>query len=308
MTRSLALRLTQSPSRGFVTVILLLGTFAGSWAFIFGRMAQLENIPTSAIIAFRMVLGTLMLTPLVLRRHGDELRQLNGNDLLFAGGAGFWLALHLILGFSSLEHTSVLVSTMLVGMSPLWIALAEATLLRTRLSQLVWIGLFLTLSGSTIIALASGRDFSLGDNPGLGILLCIGASLAGAAYAISGRSSRKKMSFLPYLWLVFLLGSIVSLLLVTVTHAPMTGFSGKGYLALILLTIFPQVIGHLVFNYALRHLPATYCSVIGQTGMIEAGILAMLLFHEVPGPLLIPGSIAVIVGITLVNLAKTRGD
>lgn len=308
MTRVLALHPAQSPSRGSVTLILLLGTFAGAWAFIFGRMAQEENIPTPAIIAFRMVLGTLILTPFVLRSHSAELRKLNGRDLFFAGSAGFWLALHLILGFSSLEHTSVLVSTVLVGSSPLWIALAEATLLHTRLSQVVWIGLFLTLAGSTVIALASGSDLSLGDNPGLGIALCIAASLTGAAYAIAGRSSRKKMSFLPYLWLVFLLGSIICLLLVIVTHAPMIGFSAKGYFALIMLTIMPQLLGHITYNYALRHLPATYCSVVGQLGMIEAGILAMLLFHEVPGPLLIPGSIAVITGITLVNLGKTHSS
>jgi drug/metabolite transporter (DMT)-like permease len=308
MTRVLALRLSQFPSRGIVTLILLLGSLAGSWAFIFGRMAQDEHIPTASIIAFRMVLGTLILTPFVLRRHSAELRRLSGRDLLFVASAGFWLAMHLILGFASLEHTSVLVSTILVGTSPLWIALAEATLLHTRLGQVVWVGLFLTLGGSVVIALSSGSNIALGSNPGLGVVLAISASLTGAAYGISGRSSRKKMSFLPYLWLIFLLGSIVCVIIVIIGQTPMIGFSAKGYFALIMLTLFPQIIGHVAYNYALRHLPATYCSVVGQVGMIEASVLAVLLFHEIPSALMIPGSIAVIAGITLVNLGKMRGD
>jgi len=37
-----------------------------------------------------------------------------------------------------------------------------------------------------------------------------------------------------------------------------------------------------------------------------SAILAFVIFAEIPGALQLPGSLAIVVGITLVNLAQTR--
>jgi drug/metabolite transporter (DMT)-like permease len=86
------------------------------------------------------------------------------------------------------------------------------------------------------------------------------------------------------------------------------GYSGKAYLAMIMITILPQLFGHITYNYALRHLPATYCSVVGQLGIIIGAVLAFLFFHEVPNALQLPGSAAILMGIGLVNLGQMRSN
>ncbi|MBL8154952.1 MAG: DMT family transporter [Anaerolineae bacterium] len=293
-------------NRWRLQVILLVGTFAGSWASIFGRIAQEEGVPTFILIAFRMTLGFLVLTPFVLRWHQDALKKLSRRDVLVAGAAGFWMATHLVLGFSGLEHTSVLVNGVLGGTLPLWVALLETYVLKTRLNAVIWIGLFLTLGGGVVITLSGSGDLSLGDNPLLGSILSASAAVAGAIYAIIGRGSRERMPFLPYLWMVFIAGSITTLILSGVARYSFTGYSSTAYFALIMLTILPQLIGHSAYNYVLRKLPATYSSVVGQIGIVISAVLAYFLFNEIPHALQLPGSLLILGGITLVNLSSRQ--
>lgn len=286
-------------------MLLLIGTFAGAWAAIFGRIAQQEGIPTPVIIATRMLLGALILTPFVLPTYRAELSRLNRRDLFFTIIAGIWFAVHLLSGFESLKHTSVLVSSVLGGTLPIWVALLETYLLHTRLSRTIWIGLIITLLGGLIITL-SGNASTLGNNPILGAILSIIAAVTGAVYAISGRRSRGKISFLPYLWMVFGIGGITALFVVILNGTTFTGYSSTGYTALILLTLLPQLVGHTVYNFALRRLPATFVSVVSQIGIVFSAVLALLIFHEIPVALQIPGSIAIVAGITLINLSKSH--
>src|SRR5262249_41002307 len=130
--------------------LLLLSTFAGSWAPIFARLAEHEGIPSLYLVAFRQVIATLILTPFVLHYYRAELRKLRRREIAFAAIAGFWFALHLMLGFEGLQHTSVLVSNVLIGTTPLWIALVEVSVLKNHLGKWVWIGLFVTLGGGLI--------------------------------------------------------------------------------------------------------------------------------------------------------------
>lgn len=287
-----------------VQLLLLFGTFAGAWAAIFGRIAQHHGMPTPVIISFRILLSAIVITPIVWKHHRQELLRLNKRDLLIAAGGGFWFGIHLMSGFEALRHTSILVSSVLGGTLPIWVAILEVYVLKARLNRVVWIGLMITLSGGIVITLAGSGDASLGDNPLLGSGLALMAAVAGALYAIVGRRSRDKMSYLPYLWLAFTFGGLTSLSLAVVNGQSMVGYDFTAYLAIILLAIVPQLIGHGVYNYALRQLPATFVSVVGQLGIIISAILAYLFFREIPSILEIPGSIAIIVGITMVNLKK----
>ncbi len=287
-----------------VQLLLLLGTFAGAWAAILGRIAQHHGMPTPVIISFRMLLAALIITPFVWKYHRQELLKLNKRDVLIAAGGGLWFGIHLMSGFEALKHTSVLVSSVLGGTLPIWVAILEVYILKARLNRVIWIGLMITLCGGIIITLAGSVDTSLGDNPLLGSGLALMAAVAGAIYAIVGRRSRDKMSYLTYLWLAFTFGGLTSLSLVVVGGQSMVGYDFTAYVAVILLTIVPQLIGHGVYNYALRQLPATFVSVVGQLGIIISAVLAYVFFREIPSILEIPGSIAIIVGITMVNLKK----
>jgi drug/metabolite transporter (DMT)-like permease len=285
---------------------MFFSAFVGSWAGILGRLAQGEAVPTTYIIAFRQVIGVLVLTPFVFTIYRDSLRHIRKRDLLFAAITGFWFALHLLLGFGSLEYTSILVSSVIGGSSPIWIALAEVFLMRVALGRQVWIGLFITIGGGLLIAVASASDLSLGSNPLLGTLLSLGSALTGAAYALMGRGARKRMRLVPFLWLIFCFATVMTWGLVFIQGIPITGYSANAYVYLLLLVLMAQLFGHLSYNYVLRRVPATITSVMGQLGIVIAAVIAFFLFSEVPTPLELVGSLVIIVGITIVNTGQQR--
>ncbi len=303
------LTLTRVPASWRGHIALFVAVVSGSGAAIFVRFAQHEGVPSPVIAAFRLTLGALILTPYIIQRHQTDLRQMTRREVVFSALAGFWLAVHLTAINLALEHTSVLVSSVLLGTGPLWIALMEVYLLKIHLRNTVWYGLFVALLGGVVIAL-SGNDggITFGHNPVLGAALACVAAVLSAAYAITGRKMRARVAVLPYIWLVFTCASVTSLLMVFFSRASVFGYSLDAYFWLILLTLVPQLVGHGAWNYALGHLTATYISVVGQLGIVISAVIALLIFHEIPGLLQLPGSLAIVVGVTLVNLGQSRPE
>lgn len=292
--------------RWHVQLVMLVSVLTGSTALIFGRLAQQEDIPTFYLVTFRLAFSSLALAPLVFARYGEQMRSLSRRALIFGGLGGLWMALHFNAVFVSIEFTSILVCNVLIGTGPLWVALAEARLLKVPLNKWVWAGLFCTLTGSVVVALSADSGFNLGENPLVGVVLALAGALVAALYTLFGRQARGQMAFVPYLWLIYTSGAVFSLVLVIFSGTPLVGYSAAGYTYLALLTLIPQLVGHSTYNYALRHLPATYVSIFGQLGLVLGAVLAFVVFHEIPGTLQIPGSAAILIGITLVNLGQGR--
>jgi drug/metabolite transporter (DMT)-like permease len=287
-----------------VYALMLFGTFVGAWAPIFGRFAQQEGVSTPVLIASRMILGVLLFAPWVLARHWRDLMNIEWKDLMTTAITGLWMSIHLLAGFEALQHTTILVTNVVGATLPIWIAILEVRILRTRLSRSVWMGLVISLIGGIIFALSGTSDRTLGNNPLLGIILGLVAALAGAIYAIVGRNSRNHISLTTYLWLVFASGAICCTALVAIQRHSFVGYSPEGYFHILALTISAQIIGHGVYNFVLRRLPATFTAVSGQLGSVIAPILAYIFFREVPSLLQIPGAITMLTGIIVVNLGR----
>jgi drug/metabolite transporter (DMT)-like permease len=281
---------------------------AGAWAVIFIRLAQREGIPSLYIGAFRLTLAALILTPYVLRNFQPYIRHLSRSDWLHIIGSGFCMAFLFAAAALALESTSVLIVAVLFSINPLWIALLEMSVLKTSMKRSIWLGLALTLLGSVVITVSGSSGLSLGKNPLLGAGLALAGSLAVALYAIVGRKVRHRIPLAPYMWLVFIVGAVTASLFMLVSGTPLTGYSTRGYLWLALITLLPHLINHLAYNYALRHLSATYCSIFGQLEVLLSVTIAFLLFHEIPGAWQLPGSVAVLLGITLVSLSQPQAD
>jgi drug/metabolite transporter (DMT)-like permease len=279
---------------------------SGAWAVILIRLAQDEGIPSLLIGAFRLTLAALILTPLILRNYRDQVQQLNRSDWLHGGTAGILMALLLATAAVALEHTTVLVTAVLFAINPLWVALLEMFLLKAPMKQSVWLGMGLTLAGSLIIALSGSGNLSLGQNPVLGAALALFGSLAVALYAVVGRKVRHRISLMPYMWLVFVTGAVTAVVILVLSGTAVGGHSAMGYLWLIVITLVTQITSHMSYNYALRHLSATYCSIFGQLEVLVSVALAFLLFSEIPVIWQLPGTIAILVGVAVVSLSSNK--
>jgi len=277
---------------------MLIGVIAVSFAAIFIRLAQKESAPSLVLAAARLSVATLVLTPVVLRRHRAELRAVRRSDLLWAIVSGAVLGLHFATWITSLEYTAVVNSVTLVTTSPLWVALLAPLLLGERLSRATIIGLMLAIGGGVLVGVsASAGDPPTRHDPWLGNGLALVGAVAAAIYLIIGRRLRARWGLLVYIWLVYGVAALLLVAVVIVSGAQVSGLPGTVYLWMILLGLVPQLIGHSSFNYALGYLPAAYVSLVILGEPIGSGLLAMALLEEWPVPLQIAGSALILVGI-----------
>ena len=141
-------------ARHFLPFAILIAILAVSTASIFIRFAQNDGVPSLVIAALRLTFATLILAPLALSKHREELKRLTLNEILLGGFSGIFLALHFATWISSLEYTSVASSVVFVSTGPLWVALLAPMLLKEHLARTAIIGLGLALAGGTIIGLS----------------------------------------------------------------------------------------------------------------------------------------------------------
>jgi len=262
-----------------------LGVLVVSSSSILVRYAQGAGVPSLSIAALRLALAALLLTPLALARAGGEIRGLSRRDFRLALLAGSLLAAHFATWISSLAYTSVASSTVLVTTNPVWIALASMLIFRERMRKGLVLAIGIALAGSALIFFAdSGGGVAGGGvtqpNPLLGNSLALLGALSVSGYFLVGRALRRRLSLLAYIWLIYGSCAIALIAVALIADAPLWGFSAAGWACLLGLALGPQLLGHSVFNWALKHVSATFIALTILGEPIGSSLLALLLFGE----------------------------
>jgi drug/metabolite transporter (DMT)-like permease len=290
-----------------ITLGLVLGggVLAMSSAAVFIRLAQGLGVPSLVIAAYRLSIATLLMSFVAVpRRAWTGYTKLNVKQFGLLIASGLLLGLHFASWITSLGHTSVVSSLVLVSTTPLWVGLLSPLLLREATPRLTWLGMLFAIGGGIIIALAgrsgAGRTTMWGN-----LLALIGAWFM-AGYLMIGRGVRARLPLLSYLWLVY--GSAAVLLVVwsAVSGLRLFGYSPQVWLLMLALGLIPQLLGHSAANYAVRHVSASFVAVIILGEPIGSTVLAMLLLDEWPSGLQIIGGGLILAGIVLASLAEER--
>jgi drug/metabolite transporter (DMT)-like permease len=280
----------------------MLGVAAVSFAAIF---TKLSTAPSLAIAFYRMLFTALLLLPFTLTGSRGEFRTIGGRDLSLALLSGVFLALHFAVWNISLRYTSVASSTVLVTMQPLFVVGLGVVLFREKLSLQAIAGAAVTLVGSIIIG---AGDFQLGGLALRGDLLAFSGALFFAVYVLIGRSLRARLSVLPYVTLVYGAASLVLLLLMAVARTPLYPYHALDWLLFLALAVIPTILGHTVFNWALRYVKAAVVSVSVLGEPVGATILAILVLGEKPGLAQLAGGLVIISGLALFITAAGSRD
>ncbi|TFH33266.1 MAG: DMT family transporter, partial [Anaerolineales bacterium] len=247
--------------------VVMIGILAASTSSIFIRFAQ-QEADSIVIASYRLGLATLILMPWALWRNRVDFTRLQTREWLLTLAAGVCLGAHFGTWISSLAYTNVTSSVVLVQTSPLFVMLLSPLFLQEPPSRRALLGLLLALLGGLAIALSDTWCFpanaiclrmssSARGTALKGDLLAVAGAISGALYLIAGRSSRKTIPLVPYITLVYGIASLTLLTVALISHLPLRGFSRGTYLWFLLLAIFPQLLAHSNYNWALKFLPAT---------------------------------------------------
>lgn len=296
------------PKQNQPVIATLAGILFVSTASVFIRFAQAEA-SSIAIAAARLLIASVVLVPIALIRYRHEWMMLNRKDWFKGFLSGLFLALHFATWITSLQLTSVASSVVLVTTTPLWVAILSPLVLREPIRRSVLIGLLVSVSGGVIVGMGDACEFSQGTlncqaqifngDTMLGNFLALFGAWMAAGYMIMGRQLRKKMNTIPYTAFVYGVAALILLVVVLIRTEPVLGYSGETYLWLLAIGIFPQLLGHSLFNWALKYLSAAYVSLTLLGEPIGTIILAMIILRESPTPIEGVGAVVIMVGIVI---------
>ena len=249
-----------------------------------------------AIAAGRMVLSTLLLAPFALIMYRAELFSLERRDVAIMVGIGAVLATHFSLWIASLELTSVASSVVLVTAHPILVGIVGHFFMDERLSRLNSIGIAIGLLG--VIILTRG-DADAGGDTLYGDLLAFLGGVAAGVYILAGRKTRQRISLPVYAFLVFASCALFLLVAVIVTGTQLFTLPADEWWLFLLMALGPSILGHTMYNWTLRYVPASVVSVSLLGEPVGSSILAALLLSEVPPEFTMIGGAVILVGIVM---------
>ncbi len=271
---------------------------------------RLSTAPALAIAAWRMALATGMMVPVLAVFHRRRGRLFHSNPTQGSAAApmlrsrllsrqvslivlsGLFLAAHFATWITSLSLTSVVHSTVLVTLHPMIVILASAAFLKEPVSSRALLGSVGAVGGAVLLSMGSTIS---GITPTVtGNVLAFLGALAVAAYMVIGRWARRETSASAYNTLVYGTAAAVLFPFALVLGQSIGPFPLREYLLLAALAFFCTILGHGLFNWALRFIPATEVSLAVLLEPVFASLMAAVLFQEIPGPVTVLGAVIIL--------------
>jgi len=259
-------------------IVLLAGVTAVSFAAIFIR---LSTAPPLIISFYRMFFSSALIMLYFIYRGdiGSELKKLRQRDWFLLVLSGLFLSIHFAFWVTSLNHTSVASSVVLVTTQPIFIVLIESIFLGKKPSKGFLLGLIIAGTGSFLIGYGDfhGTQFGL-----MGDLFALMGAVMAAGYFLIGGEVRRRISLLPYIFVVYGFSSVFLLIFCLAADLPLVSYSPYNFGLFLLLALIPTLIGHTSFNWLLSEVKASMIWVTTLGEPIGSSLLAIVFFGEYP--------------------------
>ena len=273
-------------------IMIVVGILGISLSSIFVKYSQ---APSAVTAAWRLLWTVLMLTPVVLGKGAvrRELWQTPKKLVWLSILSGLFLAIHFVLWFESLQHTSVASSTTIVCTEVIWVCLGFCLFLKGKISGKAVLAIGVTLLGSVLIALSDS-----GSGAGLyGDVLALLAAVAVAVYTLIGRVVREKLSTTVYTYMVYTACAAVLVITCLVQGYHLFSFGWSAVIVGLLLAVFSTILGHSIFSWCLKYFSPSFVSASKLCEPVVAAVMAGFLFGELPGWLQVLGGVLILGGV-----------
>jgi len=274
-------------------LLVVLGVAGVSLSAIFVRWS---TAPSLVLAFYRMAMAAILLSPMVLWKNREELKQLTKREWILCVVSGAFLGLHFAAYFESLQWTSIASSVVLVDTEVLFVALGTLLIMRKRLSGRAWLAVALAFGGSVLIAMA---DTAAGPDALRGDMIALSGAFFMAVYTMIGAVCRKRLSTNVYTFLVYSVASVALLVILVAAGTPLTGYGSTNYLTGLGMAVFCTLLGHSVFSWGLKYLPPAFISTVKLLEPVFASIWGLFLFAERPEFPVILGGAVILFGIAL---------
>lgn len=287
---------SNQPGTAGVMAAMGFAVLALAFASIFIIELQRAEVPPAVIAFYRMAIAAVLLLPAGVAFKRREIASLaRGNFAILLVG-GCCLALHFGAWITSLKYIPIATSVVLVNSHPLFVVIASYFFLGERPQRRSLIGTAIGLIGMIVISGGALTDFQVAMK---GDALALLGALAVVGYFIVGRKARARISLLGYVTPLYAVCSVFLLLWVLAEGDSLAPYSASAWTYLAALALVPTIIGHTVFNWAIKHVRPTAISLAFLGEPVAASILALIFFAERPPLVTFLGGALILAGVYL---------
>lgn len=260
-----------------------------------GPLIALSTMPVVTLIFWRNLGGALAIAPFALKHRK------NRDAMPWAALGGFVLAMHFIAFFLAMRLTTVAAGTALVALQPIFAAL----FLRVRgghIPSRAWLGMVVSFSG---VVLISGVDLNISLRSFTGDVAAIISAALAAIYVLIGSKAQQSLETSAYTAICYATCAVTALPIMLIGGFQVWNFNGNEWWLVIGLIVFAQLLGHNMFNSALKRVSPAVVSLIIFFEVPVASVLAIWWLNQTPPIGILPGIILILGGCALVVL-RTR--
>ena len=256
-----------------------------------GPIIAASAMPVPSLIFWRNLGGALIMLPFALK-NGEWKSREERHAILLSSCAGVFLAAHFICFFLAMRFTSVAAGTALAALQPIFTAIYFKTP-GGVIPRRAWGGMFIAFLS---VLLITGIDFQISLRNFAGDMLALlGAALA-AGYMLIGSKAQQKLSTSTYTSACYLTCAITALLIALATGSQFLHFEARQWWLVIGLILGAQLLGHTMFNMALRRVSPVFVALIVFFEVPVSALIAFFWIDQVPPAGIIPGIIGLLVG------------
>ncbi len=232
--------------------------------------------PPAVIGMYRLLFSCVFLLPGLLKSR-ETLMQIRFKDVMLLLLSGIFLGLHFLFWISSLDETTVASSMIITALSPIFVMIGAYFVFRERFSKIQILSMTLALFGTIIVAYG---DIGKSTNQLIGDISSLIGTAAVSIYMMFGQAVRTKIPSTVYNIVVFFIAGLELSIFTLYKHISFIGYSARDWDIFLLLAIVPTILGHGLFNWLLRYLPASTISMTTLGEPIGAIVLAYFLLKQ----------------------------
>lgn len=274
-------------------VLLLVGVFFCATAIIFIKASEIHPV---LLASLRLFVATALLLPLFIRDLKKEPIPLM-QCLRISVIPGLLLGAHFMSWLTAARMTNAANASLIVNLVPVVMPFILIMLVKERVNPFEIWGTLLALAGTLVLF---GADYKISHEYFMGDLICFVSMIFLAVYLALGRRPRTYKSIWLYVVPIYAVAGvacfIISLFFVNPLAEP---WSAREAWLLLGLAALPTVFGHSILNWAMTHLRGQLVSIINMGQFVFAGIMAFLIFSEIPSVEFYPACALVLGGAVL---------